>query len=79
MTWAIFVAVSFALILLSVGVVHAQATTPAVSTVAVTSDPGTDDTYALGDAIEVGLTFSEAVTATGAPCVLIVVGGTIRR
>ena len=29
---------------------------PAVSAVAVTSDPGTDDTHALGDAIEVALT-----------------------
>ena len=54
-----------ALFLASVTMAHAQATTPAVETVAVTSDPGTDDTYALGDTIEVGLTFDEAVTVTG--------------
>ena len=38
-----------ALFLASVSVAHAQTTTPTVETVAVTSDPGTDDTYALGD------------------------------
>ena len=68
-----------ALVLASVSVVHAQATAPTVSTVAVTSDPGTDDTYALGDTIEVGLTFDEAVTVTGDPYLLIDVGGTNRR
>ena len=36
-----------------------------VSTVAVTSDPGTDDTYALGGTVEVGLTLEGA--ATNAP------------
>ena len=64
-----------ALVLASVSVAHAQTTTPTVSTVAVTSDPGTDDTYALGDTIEVGLTFDEAVTVAGAPYLLIDVGG----
>ncbi len=73
-----------ALVLASVSVVHAQTTTPTVSTVAVTSDAvtseaGTDDTYALGDTIEVGLTFDEAVTVTGDPYLLIDVGGTNRR
>ena len=68
-----------ALFLASVSVVHAQTTTPTVSTVAVTSDPGTDYTYALGNTIEVGLTFSEAVTVTGAPSLLIEVGGTNRQ
>ena len=68
-----------ALFLASVSVAHAQTTTPTVDTVAVTSDPGTDDTYALGDTIEVGLTFSEAVTVTGDPYLLIDVGGTNRR
>ena len=68
-----------ALFLASVTMAHAQATTPAVSTVAITSDPGTDDTYALGDTIEVGLTFDEAVTVTGAPYLLIDVGGTNQR
>ncbi len=68
-----------ALFLASVSVVHAQTTTPTVSTVAVTSDPGTDYTHALGNTIEVDLTFSEAVTVTGEPYLLIDVGGTNRQ
>ena len=55
----------------SVSVGHTQTTTPAVSTVAVTPDPG--------DSIQVGLTFDEAVTVTGDPYLLIDVGGTNRR
>ena len=68
-----------ALILGSASVAHAQTTAPTVSTVAVTSNPGTDESYAKGDTIEVGLTFSEAVMVTGAPYLLIDVGGTNRR
>ncbi len=75
----LFLLAILALFLASVSVAHAQTTAPTVSTVAVTSNPGTDDTYALGDTIEVGLTFSEAVTVTGAPYLLIDVGGTNRR
>ena len=75
----VFLLAMLALLLGSVSVTHAQTTAPTVSTVAVTSDPGTDETYALGDTIEVGLTFSEAVTVTGAPYLLIDVGGTNRR
>ena len=75
----LFLLAMLALFLGSVSVAHAQTTAPTVSTVAVTSNPGTDDTYALGDTIEVGLTFSEAVTVTGAPYLLIDVGGTNRR
>ena len=41
-------------------------TAPTVSSVAITSDPGDDDTYGLGDAVEVTVTFSEDVTVTGA-------------
>ena len=40
-------------------------TAPTVSSVAITSDPGGDDTYRLGDAVEVTVTFSEDVTVTG--------------
>ena len=49
---------------LSVGLesVHAQGTAPTISTVAITSNPGSDNTYATGDIITVSLTFSEAVT-----------------
>ena len=45
-------------------------TTPAVTGVAITSNAGEDDTYALGDTIEVQVTFDEAVavdTAGGTP------------
>ena len=42
-------------------------TAPTVSSVAITSDPGDDDTYAEGDTIQVTVTFSEDVTVTGTP------------
>ena len=75
----VFLLAMLALLLGSVSVAHAQTTAPTVSTVAVTSNPGTDESYAKGDTIEVGLTFSEAVMVTGAPYLLIDVGGTNRR
>ena len=54
---------------LSVGLdrVHAQATTPAVTSVAIVSDPGDDNVYVTGNLIQVSVTFSEAVTVTGSP------------
>ena len=64
-----------ALFLGLVSVAHAQATTPTVSTVAVTSDPGSDNTYTTLDVITVGVTFSEAVTVTGTPRVTLDIGG----
>ena len=45
----------------------AAATPPDVSGVAVTSSPSADNTYALGETIQVTLTFSEAVDVTGTP------------
>ena len=54
-----------------VSVVHAAAT---VSTVAITSNPGTDNNYATGDTITVALTFSEAVTVAGTPYVVLDIG-----
>ena len=45
-----------ALFLASVSVAQAKTTTPPVSAVAITSDPGTDDTHAPGDTIDVALT-----------------------
>ena len=54
-----------------VSVVHAEAT---VETVAITSNPGTDNNYATGDTITVTLTFSEAVTVTGTPYVVLDIG-----
>ena len=61
-------------------VAHAQTppTTPTVSTVAVTSNPGTDNTYTTLDVITVTVTFSEAVTATGTPQITLDIGGTQR-
>ncbi len=40
---------------------------PTVTGVAVSSDAGDDDTYAMGETISVRLTFSEAVDVTGTP------------
>ena len=40
---------------------------PAVTSVALTSDPGTDNTYGIGDVIEATVTFSAAVDITGTP------------
>ena len=53
-------------------------TGPTVSSVAITSDPGDDDTYGVGDSIEVTVTFNEEVTVTGAPQLEIDVGGTAK-
>ena len=44
-----------------------SATTPTVTAVALTSAPGSDNTYAIGDAVEATVTFSEAVDITAAP------------
>ena len=71
-----------ALFAVSVSVAHAQATTPTVSTISVTSNPGADNSYATGDKIEVTVTFSEAVTvstADGAPRLSIDIGGQPRN
>ena len=71
-----FVAVMLAL-LVSAGVTYAQGTptVPTIESVAVTSDPGEDGGYAIDDEIQVGLTFSEAVTVTGVPQLTLDVGG----
>ena len=60
-------------------VAHAQATTPTVSSVAITSSPGTDNTYATGDTITVSVTFGEAVRVTGAPYVVLDIGAQPRN
>ena len=51
---------------------------PTVSSVAITSDPGDDDTYGIGNSIQVTVTFNENVTVTGAPQLEIDVGGTAK-
>ena len=53
-------------------------TAPTVSSVAITSDPGDDDTYGLGDAIQVTVTFSEDVTVTGTPLLELDFDGTAK-
>ena len=42
-------------------------TPPTVKSLAITSDPGDDETYAIGDEIKVAVTFGEDVTVTGSP------------
>ena len=42
-------------------------TAPTVSGVALTSDPGSDNTYAIGDDVEATVTFDAAVDITGSP------------
>ena len=55
---------------------HAQTPAgPTVMSVSVVSDPGADDTYGLGDTIEVQVVFSEAVTVTGVPRIKLRIGG----
>ena len=48
---------------------------PTVSTVAITSTPGPDATYAPGDEMELTVTFSETVEVTGRPRLTLNVGG----
>ena len=49
-------------------------TVAGVTGVAVTSDAGDDDTYALRDVVRVTVTFSEAVAVTGAPRLKLALG-----
>ena len=59
-------------------VAHAQSTAPTILSVAITSNPGTDNTYATSDTITVTLTFSEAVTVNttnGTPRITLDIGG----
>ena len=49
-------------------------TAPTVSMIEITSDPGSDATYAAGDAIEVTVTFDETVVVTGRPRLSLTVG-----
>ncbi len=53
-----------AAVLFTASPARAQSTAPTVSTVAITSNPGTDETYVTGDTIIVSVTFSEAVTVS---------------
>ena len=48
---------------------------PKVSTVAISSNPGTDRTYAVGDDIQVTVTFNKEVAVTGSPQLTLNVDG----
>ena len=80
LTRSLFIVAVMLALLVSAGVAYAQGTptVPTIESVAVTSDPGEDGGYAIGDEIQVGLTFSEAVTVTGAPQLTLDVGGRSR-
>ena len=80
LTRSLFIVAVMVALLVSSGVAYAQGTptVPTIESVAVTSDPGEDGGYAIGDEIQVGLTFSEAVTVTGAPQLNLDVGGRTR-
>ena len=49
-------------------------TAPTVSMVEISSNPGPDGTYAIGEAIEVTVTFDETVVVTGRPWLSLTVG-----
>ena len=49
-------------------------TDPTINKLEITSDPGSDVTYALGDVIEVTVTFSENVVVAGTPQLTLTVG-----
>ena len=52
-----------------------EMTAPTVSGIVIASDAGTDRIYVPGDRIEAAVTFSEPVKVTGAPQVMLEVGG----
>ena len=54
---------------------RAVVTAPAIERVEITSVAGTDDRYAIGDVIEATVTFSAAVTVSGAPYLELDFGG----
>ena len=51
---------------------------PTISSIAITSDAGESSTYAIGDSIEVTVTFSEDITITGTPQLELDIGGTAK-
>ena len=79
LTWLLSLLVIALVALVLPSVAHAQSTAPTVSSVAITSTPVTDNTYVTGDTITVSLAFSEAVTVTGTPHVVVDIGGQPRN
>ena len=55
-------------------VTQAESTAPAVSSIAFRGSPERDDTYGLGETVEVNVRFDRAVTATGKPQVALTIG-----
>lgn len=55
-----------------------DAVAPTISTVALTSSAGADNTYAESDVVQATATFSEAVTVTGTPQLTLTVGAASR-
>ena len=58
--------------------VGTMAVTPTVTGVALTSAPGSDNTYGIGDAVEATVTFSAAVDISGTPQLELDVAGTAK-
>ena len=56
-----------------------RATTPIITGIELTSNAGDDGVYAIGDAIEATVTFSEAVIVTGRPQLALTVGPQTRQ
>ena len=56
-----------------------DSTAPAVAAVALTSDPGSDNTYGVGEVVEVRVTFAEPVVVTGAPSITLRIGATAKQ
>ena len=79
LTWLLSLLVIALVALVLPSVAHAQSTAPTVSSVAITSTPVTDNTYVTGDTITVSLAFSEAVTVTDTPYVVVDIGGQPRN
>ena len=66
LSMAILLVVVVAALLFGPGAASGQGA-PTVSSVAVTSNAGDDDTYAKDDVIQITVTFDEAVDVTGTP------------
>ena len=71
---AVIALVATAFIRQSGAVLATDAAVPTVSSITVTSDAGDDDTYDVGDKIEITVTFSEDVTVSGTPQIKLKVG-----
>ena len=66
-------------LLIALAASFADAQTPAVSGVSISSTPVSSDTYQLAEVIEVRITFDENVTVSGEPSLALAVGSTTRQ